>query len=161
MKNTQVVDLPLWPSKGNRRKLEGLWLQELERHGVSAILPASCDKAPPELYKAIEQFNSGQFWECHETLEGVWRNTPYPVRFFYHGIIKVAVGFHHLSRHNRYGARLKLSEGVRLLRLFHPVTFGVRTGPLSRDASTWLERVESAGPLDWKELDGLSTPHIC
>ena len=135
-------------------------MERLEGHGISAFLTATPDDPPPELSQAIEQFNNGLFWECHETLEGVWRNTPYPLRFFYHGIIKVAVGFHHLSRHNRYGARLKLAEGVRLLRLFDPSTFGVRTDLLSRDASTWLERVENVGSIDWKDLDGLSTPLI-
>ena len=52
---------------------------------------------PPELRQAIEQFNRGEFWECHETLEDVWRETLYPFRLFYHAVIKTAVGFHHLT----------------------------------------------------------------
>ena len=46
----------------------------------------------------MEQFNGGEFWECHETLEDVWRETPYPFRLFHHAVIKTAVGFHHLTR---------------------------------------------------------------
>ena len=153
------IDLPLWPSR-NRRKLEELWLERLERHGLSALLIEPPAQVPPELHKAIEEFNSGLFWECHETLEDVWRNTPYPLRFFYHAIIKVAVGFHHMSRHNRHGAAVKLSDGVRLLRLFPPVFLGVRTDLLHQDSSTRLESVESAGPINWAEIDAISTPHI-
>ena len=160
MRTTENAGLDLYPSKGNRRRLEQLWLQDLERQGHPVLLGSTSNEAPPELSKAIAEFNGGLFWECHETLEGLWRDTPYPTRFFYHAIIKLAVGFHHLSRHNRRGARLKLSDGVSLLRLFPASVFGIRTGPLSRDASTWLEILEGAAPLDWEELDGLQTPQI-
>ena len=84
---------------------------------------------------AIEQFNRGEFWECHETLEDVWRETAYPFRLFYHAVIKTAVGFHHLSRHNRHGARVKLRDGVELLELFQPVWMGVRTDLLLAEAT--------------------------
>ena len=160
MRKMEEADLPRWPLKGKRRKLDELWLEELERYSFSSILPDPPAEAPTELYKAIDQFNKGLFWECHETLEDVWRHTPYPLRLFYHAIIKVAVGFHHLSRHNRHGARVKLSDGVRTLRLIPPGFFGVRTDLLCRDSLEWLSRLESAGTLDWSELDSLPTPRI-
>ena len=153
------IDLPLWPFR-NRRKVEKLWLERLERHGLSGFLIEPCAEPPPELHKAIEEFNGGLFWESHETLEDVWRNTPYPLRFFYHAIIKVAVGFYHMSRHNCHGARVKLSDGVRLLRLFPPVFLGVRIDLLHQDSSIWLERMESGGPINWQEVDALATPNI-
>ena len=159
MRKMEENDLPCWPSKGNRRKLDELWLKKLECDGTSAFLTETPAEAPPELYKALEEFNGRMFWECHETLEDIWRNTPYPLRFFYHAIIKVAVGFHHLYRHNRHGARVKLSDGVRLLRLFPPSFLGVRTDLLCRDASTWLAWVESVGPIEWMELEG-RYPHL-
>ena len=75
-------------------------------------------------YRAVQR---GEFWECHETLEDVWRESPYPFRLFYHAVIKTAVGFHHLTAHNRHGARVKLRDGVELLELFQPEWMGVRT----------------------------------
>ncbi|MFQ5872420.1 MAG: DUF309 domain-containing protein [Dehalococcoidia bacterium] len=152
--------LPLWPSRGNRRRLDMLWLERLEEDGLANLrqeLPAG---PPPELYKAIDEFNHGLFWECHETLEHVWRATSYPIRHFYHGIIKLAVGFYHLSRHNRKGARAKLSEGLRLVRVFTPCFFHVDTEGLWRDSSLWLQRVETTDRIDWIKLDGLPTPQI-
>ena len=133
---------------------------ELERSGLAAHLPQPPAFSPPQLFKAIEEFNSGAFWECHETLEEVWLNTPYPLRFFYHSIIKVAVGFHHMSRHNRHGTRVKLGDGVRLLQLFQPEYMGVRTDRLLEDASGWLARVDHRGTVSWKELDVLPKPTI-
>lgn len=158
MSDTQ--QLPPLPSGGNRRRLDALWLEELERWGLSSLLPEPPSAVPPELRTAVDQFNRGEFWECHETLEDVWRATPYPLRFFYHALIKVAVGFHHMSRHNRHGARVKLSDGVRLLRLFQPSFMQVGTEGLLADASEWLARVEEPDRLDWPELDTMPRPAI-
>ena len=152
--------LPERASGGNRRRLEELWLEQLERHGLPAYLPEPPAAAPPQLFQAIDQFNDGAFWNCHETLEEVWLDTPYPLRFFYHAIIKVAVGLHHMGRHNRHGARVKLSDGVRLLRLFPPEYMGVGTGRLLNDTSWWLGRVNVEGNVDWGEIDGLPRPVI-
>jgi hypothetical protein len=147
------VSLPGWPTKGSRRKLDLLWLKELETRGVSAFF-FETPEAPPQLYQAMEEFNDGRFWECHETLEEVWLNTPYPLRLFYHALIKLAAGFHHLSHHNRYGARSKLAEGIRLLRPFSPCFQGIRTGPLCRDAGQLIRQLEGDGSLDWTRLEG-------
>ena len=127
---------------------------------MSAFLPDAPGQAPQELYRAIEQFNRGMFWECHETLEDVWRNTSYPLRFFYHAIIKAAVGFYHLSRHNRHGARVKLGDAARLLRLFPARFLGVLTDPLREEISVRLGLLGGDDPVDWVEMDALSSPHI-
>ena len=158
--SAEAVDLPRWPFKGNRRRLEEQWLEELERRGLTVSLPESASEAPQELGKATGEFNSGLFWDCHESLEEVWRGTPYPQRFFYHAVIKAAVGFHHLRRHNRHGAYAKLSDSVRLLRLLPQVAHGVRTDRLLRDASDWLARLEAQGSMDWTELDAIPAPRI-
>ncbi len=154
------VDLDRWPSKGNRRRLEEEWLAVLERDGLIPHLMEVPLEAPRELHQAIDEFNGGRFWDCHETLEDVWRGTSYPLRFFYHSVIKVAVGFHHMGRHNRNGARAKLSDGVRLLRLLQPQFLGVRTDSLLQDAAQWLVRVDGVTRVDWDELDALPRPKI-
>ena len=155
-----VESLPRWPSRGNRRKLEESWLRQLELRGLSVFLPEEPPKAPEALPGAVQQFNRGDFWDCHETLEEVWLQTPYPLRLFYHSIIKVAVGLYHVRRHNRHGARVKLSDGVRVLRLFPPEFMGVGAGRLHDDTCRWLALVGASGRVDWSELDALSRPTI-
>jgi len=86
---------------------------------------------------------------ANETLEAVWLDIPYPLRLFHHAIIKVAVGLYHATHHNRHGARVKLSEGLRLLKIFRPVFMGVHTDALCRDVSEWLARLEQDGHVDW------------
>ena len=154
------IDLPAAPSHGNRRGLEARWLEALEAsrfRGSDLEVP---ETPPGPLVSAVRQFNEGLYWDCHETLEDLWRETPYPLRFAHHALIKAAVGFHHLSRRNRNGARIKLSDAVRLLSLFQPNILGVRTDML-RDVVT--ERLGLLGrddPVDWPRLEALPEPVI-
>ena len=36
------------------------------------FVPGWDEPPPPALLHGIEQFNAGEYWECHETLEGLW-----------------------------------------------------------------------------------------
>ena len=153
-----LTNLSLLPFR-NRRTLDAQWIEALRRHGIDRFGDGRSPEPPPELRRAIEQFNRGEFWECHETLEDIWRETPYPFRLFFHAIIKASVGFHHLSAHNRHGARVKLRDGVELLALFQPKWMGVSTDRLLADANEWLSLVEAA-PVQWSELDRRARPHI-
>ena len=75
-------------------------------------MPNPIPDPPPEFELALAEFNNGQFWECHETLERLWLPEQYPLRLFYHGLIKAAVGLLHLERRNRRGAISKLTDAV-------------------------------------------------
>ncbi len=153
-----LTNLPTMPFR-NRRALDAQWIDALRRHGIDRFGDQRSNEPPPELLQAIEQFNRGEFWECHETLEDVWRESPYPFRLFYHAVIKTSVGFHHLAKHNRHGARVKLRDGVELLGLFQPEWMGVRTDLLLADTTEWLSYVE-ATPVTWPELDRRARPRI-
>ena len=63
------------------------------------------------LAQGIEEFNTHRFFECHETLEDIWRAERRPLRQFYKGVIQVAAGFHHLRRNNFKGTVNKLESG--------------------------------------------------
>ena len=79
MRKMEENDLPCWPSKGNRRKLDELWLEKLECDGTSAFLTETPAEAPPELYKALEEFNGRMFWSVMRPwrMSGVTR----PIRY--------------------------------------------------------------------------------
>ena len=160
MKQVPRIDLPTAPSRGNRRRLEAMWLERLESskfRGGDLEVP----KTPPTpLASAVRQFNEGRYWDCHETLEDLWRETPYPLRFVYHAVIKSAVGFHHLSRRNRNGAKVKLSDAVRLLSLFQPEILGIRTDVLRDVVVERLGLLQGGEPVDWSSLDVLPRPVI-
>src|ERR1041385_1782131 len=119
----------------------------LERlHG--ADLAGDCAlAAPAALVKAIEEFNSGEFFEQHETLELLWRATPGEIRHLYEGILQVGVGMHHLLKNrNFHGAAVKLDHGIRLLEAFPDVCHGVDVARLVRDAAAARAELLRLGP---------------
>jgi uncharacterized protein len=107
---------------------------------------ARCDEpAPPELIHGIEQFNSREFFEQHETLELLWRDTRAPIRGLYHGILQIGVGFHHWRKGNFHGATTLLEEGIERLRGFAPACQGVDVAALIASATAARERLIALG----------------
>ena len=115
---------------------------------------ARCDEsAPPELIHGIEQFNAGEFFEQHETLELLWRDTRTPVRSLYHGILQIGVGFHHWRNGNFHGASTLLEEGIERLRPLAPRCQGVDVDALIADASASRERLIALGAEGMPRVD--------
>ena len=115
---------------------------------------ARCDEpAPPELIRGIEQFNAGEFFDQHETIELLWRDTRTPVRGLYHGILQVGVGFHHWSNGNFHGASTLLEEGIARLRPFTPHCQGIDVRTLIADASAARERLIALGPDGLRKVE--------
>jgi predicted metal-dependent hydrolase len=113
---------------------------------VDEPVRARCDQPPPpELIEGIAQFNAGQFFEQHETLELLWRDTRTPDRGLYHGILQIGVGFHHWRQGNHHGATVLLDEGIKRLRPFSPTCQTVDVARLIADASQARERLAALG----------------
>jgi uncharacterized protein len=53
----------------------------------------------------IELFNAGQFFDCHEVWEKVWKRASGAEKLFYQGMIQAAVAILHAQRGNQRGAR--------------------------------------------------------
>lgn len=107
--------------------------------------------APPQLRVAVAQFNRGEFWECHETLEMLWLEEPDAFRVLYKGILHVGVGLLHLRNENLHGAAVKLSSGVQMLQPFRPRCLGLEIGRLAKEAGEILDRLYSIEPRDlWR-----------
>ena len=101
----------------------------------------------------IEQFNAGDFFEQHETLEVLWRDTRTPIRGLYHGILQIGVGFHHWRKGNFHGASTLLEEGIERLRPFAPRCQGVDVAALIADATAARDRLIAAGAESIGEHD--------
>lgn len=67
---------------------------------------------PGNLEKAVDQFNRGLFFECHETLEEIWQEEAGDVRDLYKGLIQVAAAFVHAGRDNRFGVHRLLTTAL-------------------------------------------------
>ncbi len=70
------------------------------------------EDVPELVLKGIEEFNKGEFYECHEYLEEAWMQEPSRVRFLYQGILQVGVCFYHQHNGIWRGATCLLRNGT-------------------------------------------------
>jgi uncharacterized protein len=114
----------------------------------------SCDEPPPPaLLEGIAQFNRGEYFEQHETLELLWRAERRDIRYLYQGILQIGVAFHHLRRLNHHGAMHMLTRGPRYLAPFAPACQCVDVAALLHDAAAARREVERLGPSRLAEFD--------
>jgi len=118
------------------------------------------DQPDPQLLTGIEEFNAGRFFEQHETLETLWRDTRTPVRGLFHGILQIGVGFHHWGRGNHHGAETLLGEGIERLRPFAPVCQTIDVAALIADAGAARDALLRLGPARMGEYDLGAAPRV-
>ncbi len=115
---------------------------------------------PPALCRGVEQFNAGEYWECHETLEQLWMAERRPIRDLYQGILQVGVGFHHLQQRNYAGAIKMFRRGLPRLRGLPEVSQGVSVAGLSAAARAVHDAAVTLGPERISQLDLAALPKI-
>ena len=116
------------------------------------------------LLAAVRQFNAGEYFLCHETLEVLWLDEPGPIRAVYQGVLQIGIGLRHWQRGNHRGARLLLARGGELLHPFLPEAMGLDLAGLSAAAAELLQRLDVPGgppPLadEWRPRLRLSDPY--
>ena len=126
-----------------------------------ATLERCSDRATPQMMHAFEQFNRGEYWHQHETLEAVWRAEPdESIRNFYKGVLQVGVGFHHITRRNYRGADKVLTRGINYLRPYAPRCMGIHVQRLIDEAALVLEQLHALGPDRIDEINIAGLPQI-
>ena len=123
-------------------------------------MSACAESPPPRLLEGIAQFNRGEYFEQHETLELLWRDERREVRRLYQGILQIGVAFHHLQRRNHHGAVHMLTRGAAYLAPFAPRCQGVDVEALLAAAAAALREVERLGPDRLGEFDWRLAPRV-
>lgn len=100
---------------------------------------------PPEYWQGVEQFNSGQFYACHDTLEALWIEASEPEKTFYQGILQIAVALYHLGNRNWRGAAILLGEGSNRLRRYPASYGGIDVDELLSQSATLLKVIQEIG----------------
>jgi len=95
--------------------------------------------------EAIAQFNDGDYYNCHDTLEAIWNDAWQSDRAFYQGILQIAVGLYHLKNHNWHGAAILLGEGTSRLPEYLPEYYSVDVESLLEDSLLILQTVQING----------------
>lgn len=121
----------------------------------------TCSDSPPgQLLQGIREFNSGEWFECHETVEDLWIGSEGEIRNFYQGIIQIAVALHHWRNGNYGGALNLLAGGSAYLARVSEACQWIDVAALISDAARMRIALEELGIERMAELDPAVIPKI-
>jgi predicted metal-dependent hydrolase len=115
------------------------------------------DEMPPAFWRGIEQFNHGDYYSCHDTLEALWVEAEEPDRSFFQGILQLAVALYHLTNQNQRGAMILLGEGSHRLQRYRPNYGGVDVDTLLDLSGQFLITLQQTSFNRHIEVPGDST----
>ena len=115
---------------------------------------------PEEVLRGIRQFNQRQYYECHETLEIVWRGELGQTRALLHAMIQVAVGLLHTERANFKGATSLLNRAISKLQGLPPDYRGVDVATLLAETQRTYATVLALGPMGMAKFSWEQAPEI-
>ena len=127
------------------------------------------EEMPIEFWQGIEQFNSQDFYACHDTLEALWMEAGEPDKRFYQGILQIAVALYHLGNQNWRGAVILLGEGINRINYYQPSYAEIAVKDLLGQSVKLLIALQQAGPekvadflplFAGTEVAGLQLPRI-
>ena len=124
------------------------------------LTEAEVEERRPILLQGIEQYNSGFFFEAHETWEDLWLQSPLPTRTFLQGIIQLAAAFVHLMRHEYPGTIRLLGHALEKLDGFPADFMRIDATRLVTEARRAREELAALGPQRFEEWDQGAIPHI-
>ena len=124
------------------------------------MCPACHESPPARLLEGIAQFNRGEYFEQHETLELLWRDERRELRRLYQGILQIGVACLHLERLNHHGAVYMLTRGSGYLAPFAPQCQTVDVAALIESAGVALAEVQRLGPGRLAEFDWRLAPRV-
>jgi len=120
-----------------------------------------CSSSPSgEILRAFGEFNRGDWYDCHETLEDLWIGSEDETRWFYQGILQIAVALLHWRNGNYGGAISLLVSGVNYLQRVNPVCQRIEVGALAADADRFREELIRLGPERMVELPDSLIPKM-
>jgi hypothetical protein len=114
----------------------------------------TCEDSPPgQLLQGIREFNSREWFECHETVEDLWIGSEGEARDLYQGIIQIAVALHHWRNGNFGGAVSLLKGGAGYLVHVSGVCQWIDVAGLIADADRMRAALEELGKERMEALD--------
>lgn len=136
------------------------WRRVVASGAVERPNPRCLESPPAGLLAGIQLFNAGEYFECHEELETIWKEERDPIRYLYQGILQIGVGFHHLRNGNYRGATLLLTDGIDKTRRFRPTCMSVDTERLCDESQACLDALLTLGKERIREFDWTLVPQV-
>ena len=120
-----------------------------------------CDEAPPgQFLLAVRQFNSREWYECHETIEDLWLGETGEMRDFLQGTLQISVALLHWRNGNLGGAVSLLASGINYLKRVPDVCLWVDVPALIADSERVWTALEKLGKDRMESLESALIPRI-
>lgn len=129
-------------------------------HQSAGVRKTCCDAPTGRFLLGIRQFNSHEWYECHETIEQLWITAEGEVRNLYQGIIQIAIALHHWRNGNFTGAVSLLESGVCYLKRTGQVCLWVDVVKLIEETEQVREQLVGYGAERMYELREVCIPQI-
>ena len=104
-------------------------------------------QADPRFINAVNLFNAGAWYACHDGFEELWHETQGPCRRGLQGLLQIAVAHLHLERQNQRGATVLLGEGLGRLRSYGACLFGLDLERLRQAATARLQALQGGAAV--------------
>lgn len=98
------------------------------------------------LLKGLEEFNAGQYFDCHETLEALWKGLSGDEKTLVQGIIQVSVAYYHLNRGNTKGALRLFDRALPRIEPYLPTLLELDLASFFQAIRAERERLAAQGP---------------
>ncbi|MBP1728040.1 MAG: hypothetical protein H6Q56_413 [Deltaproteobacteria bacterium] len=120
-----------------------------------------CSSSPSgEILRAFGEFNRGDWYDCHETLEDLWIGSEDELRWFYQGMLQIAVALLHWRNGNFGGAASLLASGRDYLQRVCPVCQRIEVAALVVEAERFRDELTRLGPERMAELPASLVPKM-
>jgi len=120
-----------------------------------------CSGSPSgEILRAYGEFNRGDWYDCHETLEDLWIGSEDEPRWFYQGMLQIAVALLHWRNGNYGGAVSLLTSGGEYLQRVSPVCQRIEVATLVAEAERFRAELVRLGPERMAELPEALIPKM-
>ena len=121
----------------------------------------TCDQSPPgQFLLAIRQFNSREWYDCHETIEELWLGETGEMKDFLQGTLQISVALLHWRNGNHGGAVSLLASGVNYLKRVPDVCLWVDVPSLIADSDRVRVALEELGKDHMEMLESTLLPQI-
>lgn len=111
------------------------------------------EELSPEARKGLEEFNRGDYFQAHESLEFAWNADSSLARELYRAVLQVAVAYYQIVQHNYNGA---LKMFLRVRQWIEPLPDscrGINVRQLKTDVRKAYNELISKGPARISEFD--------
>lgn len=101
---------------------------------------------PEAFWQGVREFNQGEYYACHDTIEELWLEAAEPNKTFYQGILQLSVSLYHLHNENLRGAAILLGESIKRLQKYEPSYEGINVEDLLADSIEMLSFLQQTEP---------------